>query len=247
MLKSLFKNFINNITNQLPINDLSKILYQLKNLIRNSKVMYDIATLKPDLLIPIKNSSSYKTHNFITQYIDFNFKLNAKFIICCDILTNNANKNNYDVCILENNININAVLPNNSFNFTKIYRITATHIKLKANNIKAQLKYLDNLPNCLLSSINSLSMDNKCTYFNGTNMYTSYINTDINNSIPQNEFTFPFTSQEFHNINKIPNKNWYYIIECNNCEYLQITKHVEHIPILQYQQIFNISINENVW
>lgn len=253
MLNRVLSEIIKNLNRREEISKLGFLIKKMDNLILNDKEIYEKTIKNPfRFMRPIKGNQSYKTHNFIynecfTKSVD-----KLKIIISMDSFCNESNKNNFDVALFYNNVNINEKVQNTLKNISKCYRITACGIKIKAETIKYEIKKLKNIPNVLFSSV--LKYDESFLYFfDGSNNNTKKINNGEFETEKQNiehgfgVFNLDKPNTDFIDIKSTLNESVYFVCDCENFDFLQMIKHVEHIPLQEYEEILNNDINENVW
>lgn len=242
ILNNLLKKFMRNILKYDSIQELGETSNQIKNYISNSAEAFEYALENPEKSAPVKNTGSFNTHNFIVQEITSLFLDKVVFIINCDLLLNNAIGNCSDICILYNNININFPLQSENRNLSLAYRVTACSFNVKATKSRCQLQYLKNFDNYPITAIEEIK-DGQGVYYD-KRYKREKLDFNFNNLKPGNRLIFPFPIKEFYKPNEIPNASFYFIFECENCEMFQFHKHIEHIPLQEYEEILNISSKE---
>jgi hypothetical protein len=250
-MKLLLNKIISALNNKSDISILSSLFNSLKQFIKNNEISFYLSLTNPFLNQPIKNSLSYPTSSFIVQE-EFSEKLSsAKIIVSLDTFYNELSPDLFDICIL-NNYNNYFNTPKNTFkSVTKSYRVTACGIKCKARKISFQLKHLTNQKNTNFSSITKYD-DFRYYFFNSQTLdaFDNDGQLTINSPIILDnyfDFFFPYPQKDFYEISQIPTSNFYLIIDVIDLNYFYFNKHVEHIPLPKYQQIFNSNINKNVW
>ena len=244
ILQNLFQKFKKNIVEKESISSLSKICQNIRNTIDNSLPVFIFSVNNPETKLCIKNSQSYKTHNYYINTISTNRYDKVLFIINCDVLFNRSTKYSTDISIIVNGANVNLCENNKTENYSHAYRITACSFSVKSKKSKCKLQLMNNIP---FASIMNKRNDLIKYIKNDGSESLIESSIDISNMIESDRIIFDKPKFDYCLTNKMPSESYYFIMECEDCELFQFYKHIEHIPKMEYQQILNCNINENVW
>lgn len=244
----MFRKFAESLRQKSSMIKLSRDLHNFRNALKNNKYFYDAAISDPFNNDPVKGSYSYSTHNYRYRFASTDFYSRVRFIIALEILCNDANRNNFDIGIFVNARNINSNITNNIKNFSKTYRITACGVKIKSRHLKYKIDDLNNIDNnVLLSSVIEFNYPN-CTYYKDQQIQKiPFVNEIKLEETNERIFSLQNPSTDFKDIKNVGNKAKYLILDANDCEYIEMTKHIEHIPLQEYEEILVNDINKNVW
>lgn len=244
MLTNLFQKFKKNIVNRESIQELSRLCHEIKTVIDNCEAVFNYSKNNPDKKLPIKNSKSYKTHNYYITTTSTEIYKKVLFIINADVLFNNISEYYTDISIFIDGINVDAGKKNFNENFSTAYRITACSFSVKSKKSKCKLQLMKNK-----YMIGAISIKNDIVkYYDEENkMQMAQYNINLNDMINKDRIIFDKPRKEYMKIGEIPEESYYFIMECEDCEMYQFYKHIEHIPKMEYQQILNCNININAW
>lgn len=235
----MIKKFIQNILTKGPIRELANISHQINNYLTNTKTNFQYALNNPEKSSPIKNIGQIKTHNFIHHETNTSYLPHALFIINCDLLFNERTPLFTDICIIFNNTNIADPNPNNIKNLSHCYRITACSFTFKARKSKCELQYLKNPRQLPLTAISSFK-DGFAKLGQATEMIDLVFTNSVDNV---GKIIFPLIKEEYHTPGQIPESSYYFLVECLDLEYYSLYKHVEHVPLQQYEELLNATSN----
>lgn len=246
MLRMLFNNIVQNLNKKQPIKELTDHINKFRTALKNSPFFYNLALEKPFKFEPVKGPTKYKTHNYFIKSVDTNFYNKVRFIISLDILCNERNRNNFDIGVFIDDVNNSAMSTNTIKNISKKYRITAAGVKCKAKHVKYGIKKLKNIKDRLISSVIKIK-GAKYMYYDGKDiqLIDNKDNLEDLKKTDKREFNLEDTELNFYEIEFIPEESTYIILDMEKCEYIEIIKHVEHIPLQEYEEIFNVDYN--VW
>jgi hypothetical protein len=244
MLQTLLEKFKTNISEHQSLTELTHICDCIKNLLDNSLMVFNYSLQYPEKCIPIKNSHSYKTHNYFISTTNTTYYKEVFFIINCDVLFNELTPNSTDISIFIDGNNINLCDKNPIKNLSYLYRITACSFNVKAKRTKCKLQLMKNQ-----GLINAEKINNSfVSYFDDNKTY-NIDKIDILQGTYEYKDKIIFNKPhfEYYKPGEIPTNSYYFFIKAEECELFEFFKHIEHVPAIEYTQILENNINLNVW